>query len=107
MEGQKMPKKKDQAINNDLQNTTQETKDLATRTSLISGVNTGGFSLISGVNTGGFSLISGVNTGGFSLICGVNTGGVSLISGVNTGGVSLYSYIIHGITFKIYCLHFI
>ena len=69
-----MPKKKDQAINNDLQNTTQETKDLATRTSLISGVNTGGF---------------------------------SLISGVNTGGVSLYSYIIHGITFKIYCLHFI
>ena len=80
-----MPKKKDQAINNDLQNTTQETKDLATRT----------------------SLISGVNTGGFSLISGVNTGGVSLISGVNTGGVSLYSYIIHGITFKIYCLHFI
>jgi hypothetical protein len=46
MEGQKMPKKKDQAINNDLQYTTQETKDLATRTSLISGVNTGGFSLI-------------------------------------------------------------
>ena len=80
-----MPKKKDQAINNDLQNTTQETKDIATRT----------------------SLISGVNTGGFSLISGVNTGGVSLISGVNTGGVSLYSYIIHGITFKIYCLHFI
>ena len=91
-----MPKKKDQAINNDLQNTTQETKDLATRTSLISGVNTGGFSLISGVNTGGVSLISGMNTGG-----------VSLISGVNTGGVSLNSYIIHGITFKIYCLHFI
>ena len=80
-----MPKKKDQAINNVLQNTTQETKDLATRT----------------------SLISGVNTGGFSLISGVNTGGVSLISGVNTGGVSFYSYIIHGITFKIYSLHFI